>query len=70
MPAVAVRGCVKQSFGVSNFTYRPIPQNGNAVTHLPYHGQIMADKQDRQPKLFLQVLQQVQNLRLNADIES
>ena len=70
MPAVSVRGCVKQSFGVSNFTYLPIPQNGNAVTHLPYHWQVMADKQDRQPKLFLQILQQVQNLRLNADIES
>lgn len=42
-----------------------IAQDRRVVGHLAHNSKVMADKQDRQAKLALQVFQKVQDFRLN-----
>ena len=39
------------------------------VAHLPDHRQVVTDEQHRQPEFLLQVFQQVQDLRLNRNVQ-
>ena len=43
--------------------------NRSAVRDMPHHAQVMGDKQIRQPKLLLQLFEQVDNLGLDGDIQ-
>ena len=46
-----------------------LPHHADAVAHLAHHWQIMLDKQHRQAQMLLQILKNVQNLRLNGHIK-
>src|SRR4051812_25304718 len=43
--------------------------HGHAVAHVAHDGEIVGDEDDRQPELALKVTQQVQDLRLDRDVE-
>src|SRR4051812_963470 len=43
--------------------------HGDAVAHVPYHGQVVRDEHDREPELALQVAKKVEDLGLDRDVE-
>jgi hypothetical protein len=46
-----------------------VTHDGNLVTHLPDHSQVMADKNRRQAQIAPNVIKQVKHLRLDRDIQ-
>ena len=61
---------VKQVLARSTFDNLSQIHHRHVVTHMAHHTQIMADEQIGQAKVFFQPCQQVQNLRLNSNIQS
>src|SRR5579859_283007 len=56
-------------FGLPNLLYLPLVHNQDAVADVAYDRQIMRNKDSRKAKLLLQVIQQVEHLRLYANIQ-
>jgi hypothetical protein len=55
---------------LTHFNERPQVHNSDAVAQMTHHCYIMRYEKDRQIKLLLKLSQQVQNLRLNRNIQS
>ena len=48
---------------------RPRAHHGDAVGHVVDHGEIVRDEQVGEAELLLQILEQVEDLRLHRDVE-
>ena len=59
----------EQGFGLCDFQQLTIAHDADAVAHLADHRQVVADEQNGQVQLALQVFQQVQHVRLNRHIQ-
>ena len=46
-----------------------VAHHANPVAHLPDHGKVVADEQHREAEFFLQILQKIENLRLDGDVQ-
>src|SRR5258708_21003320 len=42
----------------------------DAIAHVPHHGQVVRDEEKREVELLLQVLQQIDDLRLDRDVQA
>ena len=63
-----LRGCVDHAL-FSNFYDLTEIHHRHTVRDMPHHGKIMRDEQVGQPHIALQILQQIDDLRLDGDIE-
>jgi ABC-type sugar transport system ATPase subunit len=59
----------KQRLGLRHLHQLAVLHHPHPVAHLAHHRQIMADEQHRQVQVLLQVLQDVQDLRLDRHVE-
>ena len=59
-----------QCIGLPRFDNLAMLHDHHFVRHIFHDGQIMGNKQIRQTEFILQILQQIENLRLYLDIES
>ncbi len=66
---VRVAGIGEQRLGGRDLDDPAEVHDGDPVAQVPDHGQVVRDQQQRQPQLGAQVLEQVQNRRLHADVE-
>ena len=66
---VRMLGGVNSSSVVGQLDHPADVHHGHAVADVPDHAQIVRDEQIGQPKLRLQIQQQVQDLRLHRDVE-
>jgi hypothetical protein len=64
-----VPGLTAESFSVANLDEFAQVHDANPITHMLDRGQVVADQEIRDPKLSLQIFQEIENLRTYGDIE-
>lgn len=62
--AIGVFGVIQYILHIALFDNTPQVHDRDTIRQVGHHGKIVADKQERQAKFSLQVLQQIENLCL------
>ena len=68
-PCVGVQGLSEQGNPVRLLNDLAQIHDGDVIAKVFHHPQVMRNKQESEPKLGLQLSQQIQDLRLNGDVQ-